>query len=310
MTITPYAKQILYGSICIISVLIGLLVYEYTLLAKLRVEHATLEQELGTTKATLAAKESEAGSLGSTLEEIRQAYALSEENGSELQQLLTEETNRNQVFEKQISDISGTVGVLDKLAKTDPELLQKYSKVYFLNEHYMPGIVLEIPTTFRLKTNEPEFIHEKVSPFLIEMLTEARDDGVELLVVSAYRSFDEQKAIKNTYAVQYGSGANTFSADQGYSEHQLGTTVDFATTATGGGLTGFDTTLAYEWLSKNAYKYGFVLSYPKDNVYYIFEPWHWRFVGEDLARDLHKGGKYFYDLDQREIDTYLVSLFD
>jgi zinc D-Ala-D-Ala carboxypeptidase len=149
-----------------------------------------------------------------------------------------------------------------------------------------------------------------VYPFLIEMLTDAKDDGINLLVVSAYRSFDKQKDLKSAYAVQYGTGANTFSADQGYSEHQLGTTIDFTTDAMGGALTGFEKTEAYAWLQKYAHKYGFTLSYPEANDYYIFEPWHWRFVGEDLARDLHNDGKYFYDLDQREISEYLISLFD
>ncbi|MEK7495870.1 MAG: D-alanyl-D-alanine carboxypeptidase family protein, partial [Patescibacteria group bacterium] len=64
------------------------------------------------------------------------------------------------------------------------------------------------------------------------------------------------------------------------------------------------------WLTENAYKYGFILSYPKQNTYYRFEPWHWRFVGVALATKLHDGNKYFYDLSQREIDQYLVSIFD
>jgi D-alanyl-D-alanine carboxypeptidase len=111
--------------------------------------------------------------------------------------------------------------------------------------------------------------------------------------------------------VTYGSGANAFSADQGYSEHQLGTTFDFTTEGIGGGLvTSFENTPAFAWLKDNAHKYGFTLSYPKDNAYYVYEPWHWRFVGEDLAEDLHEAGKTFYDWDQREIDKYLIKIFD
>jgi len=78
----------------------------------------------------------------------------------------------------------------------------------------------------------------------------------------------------------------------------------------GANLTGFENTEAYTWLQENAYKYGFVLSYPKGNGYYVFEPWHWRFVGKDLAIKLHREDKNFYDLDQRQIDEYLVSIFD
>ena len=108
----------------------------------------------------------------------------------------------------------------------------------------------------------------------------------------------------------YGSGANSFSADQGYSEHQLGTTIDFTTEEIGASSSVFGKTTAYQWLLENAYKYGFILSYPEANKYYQFEPWHWRFVGRGLAEKLHQEGKNFYDLDQREIDEYLISFFD
>ena len=78
----------------------------------------------------------------------------------------------------------------------------------------------------------------------------------------------------------------------------------------GGAVPAFAQTAAYTWLLNNAHTYGFILSYPKSNTYYIYEPWHWRFVGVDLAKDLHKAKKNFYDLDQREIDKYLITLFD
>jgi D-alanyl-D-alanine carboxypeptidase len=111
--------------------------------------------------------------------------------------------------------------------------------------------------------------------------------------------------------VTYGAGtANQFSADQGYSEHQLGTTVDFTTSSVGATFSGFEDTESYRWLRDEAHRYGFVLSYPPNNSYYQFEPWHWRFVGVDLAQDLHQDDTYFYDLDQREINEYLITLFD
>ena len=110
--------------------------------------------------------------------------------------------------------------------------------------------------------------------------------------------------------MSYGSGANKFSADQGYSEHQLGTTIDFTTLKTRNNFSAFKSTDAYIWLTDNAYKYGFVLSYPETNGYYVFEPWHWRFVGVKLAKRLYDDKIYFYDLSQREIDEYLVSIFD
>jgi D-alanyl-D-alanine carboxypeptidase len=146
---------------------------------------------------------------------------------------------------------------------------------------------------------------------LEEMLAAARQDGQELFIVSAFRSFTDQMSVKSGYTVRYGTtAANSFSADQGYSEHQLGTTVDVTTRDIGAGLAGFSKTDEYRWLRDNAYLYGFVLSYPEENDFYQFEPWHWRFVGRELARVLHERNEYFYDMDQRAIDDYLISLFD
>ncbi len=214
-------------------------------------------------------------------------------------------------FQGQIENITSTVGDLEKLSQTDPELLIKYSKVYFLNENYVPAKLADIPDEYAYNSGENHLIHAEVWPFLERLLREARSDGRELLVASAFRSFDTQANLKSSYSVIYGAGtANQFSADQGYSEHQLGTSIDFTTPALGAAFSKFEKDSAYQWLLDNARDYGFVLSYPKGNTYYIFEPWHWRFVGVDLARDLHAEGKFFYDLEQREIDKYLIKLFD
>jgi len=211
----------------------------------------------------------------------------------------------------EVGSIGGTVTDLQKLSKTDPELLAKYSKVFFLSENYAPVRLVDIPSQYSYFEDKQHQIIPEVLPYVKKLLDQATEDTVALYIQSAYRSFDAQESLKGGYAVIYGAGtANQFSADQGYSEHQLGTTVDFITTGTGGVLAGFQKTEAYEWLLENAHRYGFVLSYPKDNGYYLFEPWHWRFVGVKLATDLHKSGDHFYTMDQRTIDTYLISLFD
>ena len=214
-------------------------------------------------------------------------------------------------FENRVGNISGTLNNLQKLSETDPELLKKYSKAYFLNENYVPRRLESIPLAYQYSEHKQLLIHTDVLPFLTLMINYASSTGNRLYVYSAYRSFAEQKALKNNYSVMYGAGtANSFSADQGYSEHQLGTTVDIITPGLGGELDGFDKTPAYQWMINNAYKFGFIMSYPKGNNYYIYEPWHWRFVGIKLATEIHNQGKNFYDLDQRTIDGYLVSIFD
>lgn len=266
---------------------------------------------------TLRALDAEKQQMLAAQAELEATRALQDEaianltkNRDDLAEELKEREDQLEALDDQLGDAFETVGILDKLSKTDPELLQKYSKVYFLNEHYAPPRTEKIDKAYLYDESRVQYLHAQAMPFFEDMVEEALEDGVELYVVSAYRSFGQQSALKSAYTVTYGSGANTFSADQGYSEHQLGTTVDFTTTGINGGLDGFENTPAYQWLLKNAFRFGFVLSYPENNAYYVFEPWHWRFVGVDLANDLHDDGKNFYDVDQREIEKYLVSIFD
>lgn len=269
-----------------------------------------LAQKLQTTENQLTSTSEKASDLNQRLSSTTGVLEQTQEDNRLLSEALQNEQDRNREFEDQIDSLSGTIGKLDKLSKTDRELLQKYSKVYFLNENYIPERLVQIDTEYVYDDTDDEYVHAKAAPFLEDMLDAALDDDVKIWVVSGFRSFDEQADLKGNYLVNYGTGANTFSADQGYSEHQLGTTFDFTTEGIGGGLNGFENTEAYTWLQKNAYKYGFILSYPTDNTYYVFEPWHWRFVGTKLADDLHDKRKNFYDLDQRDIDEYLISIFD
>ncbi|MHB0977952.1 MAG: M15 family metallopeptidase [Minisyncoccota bacterium] len=214
-------------------------------------------------------------------------------------------------FAGKVGELTGTVGTLAKLAETDPELLKKYSKISFLNENYVPKGLVDIASNYLLKPTKSLQVLSKVNAYLQQLMEDSLSDGLELKVLSAYRSFGAQSTLKSSYKFTYGAGtANQFSADQGYSEHQLGTTVDFTTPTIGEILSGFSKTPEYKWLTDNAYKYGFVLSYPPNNAYYTYEPWHWRFVGVELATRLHEEKQYFYNLEQRQIDPYLVKIFD
>lgn len=207
--------------------------------------------------------------------------------------------------------IGGTVDTLEKLRQIDEEILKKYSKVFFLNENYVPKKLSEIKNMYLYSERKTQYLSSDVLPFLTNMLDEAYKQNIKIYVKSAYRSFNEQDNLKNEYTLIYGENtANQFSADQGYSEHQLGTTVDFVTSGMKGELKGFEKTEAFKWLSQNGYKYGFILSYTENNKFYIYEPWHFRFVGRTLSKKLYEENKHFYDIDQREIDKYLVSIFD
>lgn len=255
-----------------------------------------LETSLGATKKDLEITVAQRDNIGMQYNEAVDKY----------QQEKTRVDNLN----SQIGEMEGEMEILEKLQNTDEELLKKYSKVYFLNENYTPESFSAIDPRYCYDPDETYLVYSKIWPFLQVMMATAAADKIDIEIVSAYRSFDEQSSLKASYRVVYGTGANKFSADQGYSEHQLGTTIDFTTSKIGAAFDGFEKTDAYKWLLDNAREYGFVLSYPEDNGYYQFEPWHWRFVGRELAKKIHAEGKRFYDLDQREIDKYLISFFD
>jgi len=296
-------------SISIFVILAGIIGYSawygYSYLEKLASEIDTLSSDILVLENNMVSSTKELqANISQTHSDLSLALADEKKNVGDIE-------SRLGTYQKEVLDITGTVTTLEKLNKIDPELLQKYSKVFFLNEHYAPARLTEIPNNYEYDESKFSKLDSQVWPSLENMLKASIVDDLEIYVYSAFRSFEEQNALKDQYAVIYGIGtANQFSADQGYSEHQLGTTVDLITTGIGGTVEGFEGTEAYQWLLNNAYKYGFVMSYPDNNEYYLFEPWHWRFVGVKLATDLYSNGKNFYDLDQREIDEYLVNLFE
>ncbi len=244
---------------------------------------------------------------------ITKNYQLSLENKIKENELLKQQIAQQEQIvanlNSNLNSLAENVTQIVKLENLDEELLKKYSKVYFLNENYVPKSLTKIDSKY-VDNAKDQYILTNVWPFLSALLSQAQKDGVDLKIRWAYRSFLEQYQLKTADVMTFGTGANKFTADQGYSEHQLGTTVDFTTSEFNGNSAKFAQTKAYRWLLENAYKYGFILSYPQNNKYYVFEPWHWRFVGIKLATKLHQENKYFYDLDQREIDQYLISIFD
>lgn len=245
-----------------------------------------------------------------TIRELEDSLTNTEQQRDDLSNKLLAEKSTNESFQGQIASISSTVGTLQKLKETDPQLLQKYSKVYFLNENYLPSKLIAIDKEFVFNKEKTLQFHANAERFLNNMFAKASSEGIHLKIISSYRSFNEQAGLKSSYKVTYGLGANKFSADQGYSEHQLGTALDLTTPEVGATFVGFEKSPEYAWLVAHGHEYGFILSYPKENTFYQFEPWHWRFVGTALAQRLHNENKRFYDLEQRDIDTYLVNLFD
>ena len=120
--------------------------------------------------------------------------------------------------------------------------------------------------------------------------------GQQLVAQSGYRAYDIQEIVYNRYVAQLGvAGADLTSARPGYSEHQTGMAIDILATGSGCSLDGpcFGETTAGQWLAANAYRFGFLLSYPADKTAvtgYEYEPWHFRYVGVDLSTEMHNEG--------------------
>ena len=127
---------------------------------------------------------------------------------------------------------------------------------------------------------------------LSQMIKDARKDGVELPISSAFRSYNYQVALFNRYVKRDGVElANTYSSKPGYSEHQLGLTMDF-----GSVTESFKNSKAGKWLAKNSLNYGFGMSYPEgleDLTGYVYEPWHFRYLSKEGGLIVKK---YFFGI--------------
>lgn len=300
---TPFLYKISRNKKTVLTIeillLLGLIFWIYSSIST-KIKLDSTKKELVDTTLSFENKISE---LESDLKKLR-------EDNDLLHTFLNEEQEKNYDLETQTKENEEVIDKLEKLTTLDPELLRKYSKVFFLSENYEPDDLKEIDEEFSLNPEKEILVLADIEKFLDRMLTRAKRDDIDIKVLSAYRSFENQTVLKNGYLSRFGSGANAFSADQGYSEHQLGTTVDLTTPEIGGAYTSFENTEAFKWLQENAHDYGFILSYPKGNNYYTYEPWHWRFVGKELANFLHDEELNFYDLSQKEIDAYLLNIFE
>lgn len=125
-----------------------------------------------------------------------------------------------------------------------------------------------------------------------KMASAASKDGVKLTVFSTYRSFDYQKNLYNAYVKKDGQkAADRYSAKPGHSEHQTGLAFDIAQT---GAKNIYAESNATRWMAKNAHKYGFIVRYPKGKEHitgYMYEPWHLRYLGTELATKVYNSGK-------------------
>lgn len=143
------------------------------------------------------------------------------------------------------------------------------------------------------------YIREVALDDLTDLVAAARENGTPLVSWSAYRGYKQQVKLFNGYAGWTGTKytnfdrAINFSARPGHSEHQTGLTIDFVAVGDDSLTSNWEVTRTGKWMATNAWKYGWLMSYPKgkqDVTCYSYEPWHYRYVGRELAGKIHDSG--------------------
>jgi len=220
---------------------------------------------------------------------------------------LAENSQRYENYHAQYPDVSfdrviAFVNVnVDKGAYTDIQPVANpdsitllINKNFCLSSEDVPGDLVYINET--CKAREEMALHYK------EMRNEMETDGLRLYAIAGYRSYNKQRSIFDRGVDRFGSA---FIADQqyarpGHSEHQAGLSIDVLQTTVFETMweAGFETTDQFSWLMKNAHNYGFIFRYPRGyEIYtgYNFEPWHWRYVGVDVATRMRNMGIVTYE---------------
>lgn len=235
---------------------------------------------------SLAPKEEETASEETREEalggEIRSA------GGSEDGLAMEGEEKRGSYLEENVT--SGPDG--KKIVTNPQDLLVLVNKERSLPADYVPPDLVAPDVTFSFKEDLPKrLMRREAARALEELFKRATEDNINLVAVSGYRSYERQKEIFTFKARKLGEElANRTSAYPGQSEHQTGLAMDVSSPRMGYRLEqSFGDTPEGIWLAENAPEFGFIIRYPKgkeDITGYSYEPWHLRYVGVEVAREI------------------------
>lgn len=190
-------------------------------------------------------------------------------------------------------DLSNKIGGNNII--TNPEEYDALvNKKRHLASDYVPKDLTKVEVNVMQSDKRVLKLRKVASDALTELFKGAKSAGYDLYAVSGFRSYTLQKTVYASNLNQYDSveEANSFSAKPGESEHQLGLSMDVTSQSVGYKLTqDFIKTKEGKWIKENAYKYGFIIRFPKgkeDITGYAYEPWHVRYVGKDLAKLIYE----------------------
>ena len=161
-------------------------------------------------------------------------------------------------------------------------LVNKYN---YLRDDFVPNNLVEMTTPY---SKEGIYLVEEARDNFYKLVDKAKEEGLTIRAISAYRGYTYQKRLYDKYVEADGvNKADTYSARPGFSDHQTGLAIDVDNTTSS--FENFTNTKEYQWMLDNSYKYGFILRYPsaKESITtYQFESWHYRYVGLKLAKKI------------------------
>ena len=175
------------------------------------------------------------------------------------------------------------------------------NKYYYLKDTYVPENLEALDTNY---SKGGIYLVKEAKDAFISLVDTAKQEGYTIRAISAYRSFDYQKNLYQSYVNQDGATiADTYSARPGFSDHQTGLVVDVDNRELD--FNSFENTKEFLWMQEHAQDFGFILRYPKgkeDITGYTYESWHYRFVGVELAKKIKASNLTFDEYYMRYLD--------
>ncbi|MCM3784756.1 M15 family metallopeptidase [Neobacillus mesonae] len=196
------------------------------------------------------------------------------------------------------SSLQSTMEVIgDKNVVTNPDAVTVIvNKERSLPDGYEPQDLVEpdVPFSFD-EPHEKRHMRQEAADALEELFAAAEEDNIELRAVSGYRSYDRQVSVFNSSVERNGKEyALRVSAQPGMSEHQTGLSIDVSSPSVGNVLEEvLGDSEEGKWLAEHAPEFGFIIRYPEgreETTGYVYEPWHIRYVGKELAPDIAASG--------------------
>jgi zinc D-Ala-D-Ala carboxypeptidase len=185
----------------------------------------------------------------------------------------------------------------DKIIENPTNILSMVNKEYTLPEEYEPTdlVAPNVEFSFGEEDIPKRYLRQEAAQALEELFSIAKNNGIELLAVSGFRSYSRQQGIFNVEKEDKGEEQALHAvALPGQSEHQTGLAMDVTSRSVNLEITeDFGESIEGKWVKENAHKAGFIIRYPKGKesiTGYQYEPWHLRYVGKEKAAIIYKNG--------------------